>query len=82
MLTGVYLHDPPSFNSPFFMIPPFSESQKVVTLPLFPPPLPPANFLQVPKLKMLGPLCNQTVNMKTDSKTLHTVFTCRTVYQN
>ena len=23
----------------------------------------------VPKLKMFGPLCNQTVNLKTDSKT-------------
>ena len=23
------------------------------------------------KLKMLGPLCNQTVNLKTDSKTLY-----------
>ena len=43
MITGIYLHDPPPFNGPFFMTPPFSESQKVVTLPLFPPP-PPANF--------------------------------------
>ena len=24
-----------------------------------------------PKLKMLGPLCNQTVNLETDAKTLH-----------
>ena len=32
------------------MTPPFSEAQKVVTPPLFPPPLPPANFWQVPKL--------------------------------
>ena len=48
MITGIYLHDPPPFNGPFFMTPPFSESQKVVTLPLFPPPLPPANFWQVP----------------------------------
>ena len=24
-----------------------------------------------PKLKMLGPLCNQTVNLETDSKTLY-----------
>ena len=24
-----------------------------------------------PKLKMLGPLCNQTVDLKTDSKTLY-----------
>ena len=44
MITSIYFHDPPPFNSPFFMTPPFSESQKVVTLPLFPPPLPPANF--------------------------------------
>ena len=40
MITGIYLHDRPPFNGPFFMSPPFSESQKVVTLPLF-PPLPP-----------------------------------------
>ena len=42
---------PPPFNGPFFVTPPFSVSQKVVTLPLFPPPpppLPPANFWQVP----------------------------------
>ena len=50
MIMGIYLHDPPPFNGPFFVTPPFSESQKVVTLPLFPPPppLPPANFWQVP----------------------------------
>ena len=48
MITDTYLHDPPPFNGPFFMTPPFSESQKVVTLPLFPPPSPPANFWQVP----------------------------------
>ena len=40
MITDTYLHDPPPFNGPFFMTPPFSESQKVVTLPLFPPPPP------------------------------------------
>ena len=40
MIMGIYLHDPPLFNGPFFMTPPFSESQKVVTLPLFPPPPP------------------------------------------
>ena len=40
MITGIYLHDPPTFNSPFFRTPHFSESQKVVTLPLFPPPSP------------------------------------------
>ena len=45
MITGIYLHDPFPFNRPFFMNPPFSESQKVVTLPLFPPPLPLLNFL-------------------------------------
>ena len=38
MIMGIYLHDPPPFNGPFFMTPPFSESQKVVTLALFPPP--------------------------------------------
>ena len=35
------------------MTPPFSESQKVVTLPLFPPPSPPANFWQVPYAEFL-----------------------------
>ena len=51
MITGIYLHDPPPFNNPFFMTPPFSESQKAVALPLFPPPSPPpANFWQVPYL--------------------------------
>ena len=44
MIMSIYLHDPPPFNGPFFMTPPFSESQKVATLPLFPPPSPPANF--------------------------------------
>ena len=48
MIMGIYLHDPPPFNGPFFVTPPFSESQKVVTLPVFPPPLPLANFWQVP----------------------------------
>ena len=38
------------------MTPPFSESQKVVTLPLFPRPFPPANFWQVPKIEN-GELC-------------------------
>ena len=38
MITGIYLHDPSPLNVPFFMTPPLSESQKVVTLPLFPPP--------------------------------------------
>ena len=40
MITGMYLHDPSPFNGPFFMTPPFSGSQKVVTLLLFPSPLP------------------------------------------
>ena len=49
MITGIYLHESPPFNGPFFMTPPFCESQKVVTLPLFSPPPPPAaNFWQVP----------------------------------
>ena len=45
-LFRLWMHDPPPFSGPFFMTPPFSESQKVVTLPQFPPPLPPppANF--------------------------------------
>ena len=46
-LSRAYICMNPPFNGPFFMTPPFSESQKVVTLPLFPPPLPPANFWQV-----------------------------------
>ena len=39
MIMGIHLHDPLPFNGPFFMTPPFTESQKVVTLTLFPPPL-------------------------------------------
>ena len=34
-----------------------------------------------PKLKMPGPLCNQTVNLKTDSKTLPRV-SCSLVVEN
>ena len=40
MITAIYLHDPPPLNGPFFMTPPFSTSQKVETLPLFPHPSP------------------------------------------
>ena len=40
MITAIYLHDPLPFNGPFFMTPPFSESQKAATLPLFPHPSP------------------------------------------
>ena len=40
MITAIYLHDPPPLNGPFFMTPPFSASQKVETLPLFPHPSP------------------------------------------
>ena len=39
MISGIYLRESPPFNGPFFMTPPFCESRKVVTLPLFPPPL-------------------------------------------
>ena len=39
-LFRLWMHDPPPFNGPFFMTPLFSESQKVVTLPLFPLPTP------------------------------------------
>ena len=41
IITAIYLHDPPPFNGPFFMPPPFSESQKAVPLLLLPPPPPP-----------------------------------------
>ena len=40
MITAIYLHDPPTLNGPFFITPPFSASQKVETLPLFPHPSP------------------------------------------
>ena len=40
MITGIYLHDPPPFNGPFFMTPPFSEAQKVVTPPSVSTPVP------------------------------------------
>ena len=45
IITAIYLHDPPPFNGPFFMSPPFSESQKAVPLLLFPPPTPPPPLL-------------------------------------
>ena len=34
-----------------------------------PEPVSPSSKITRPKLKMLGPLCNQTINLKTDSKT-------------
>ena len=44
MITDTYLHDPPLLMAHFSRPLPFLQSQKVVTLPLPPPPLPPANF--------------------------------------
>ena len=46
IITDIYLHDPPPFNGPFFMTPPFPES----TLICFSPLSPAANFRQVPYL--------------------------------
>ena len=40
MITAIYLHDPPPLNGPSFMTPPFSASQRIETLPLFPHPSP------------------------------------------
>ena len=40
MIKGICFHGHPLFNGPLFMTPPFSGSQTVVTLPLFPPPHP------------------------------------------
>ena len=36
-----------------------------------PEPMSPSLKKTSPKLKMLGPVCNQTVDLKTDSKTLY-----------
>ena len=50
MITDTYLHDPPPFNGPFFMTPPFSAVSKSCDPPsVSTPPPPPANFWQVPK---------------------------------
>ena len=52
MITDTCLHDPPPFNGPFFMTPPFSAVSKSCDPPSVstpPPPLPPAHFWQVPK---------------------------------
>ena len=52
IITDTYLHDPPPFNGPFFMTPPFSTVSKSCD----PPSLstPPANFWQVPYFQILG----------------------------
>ena len=43
---GLFFCDPPSFHVIFVHNPPFWRAQKTLTLPHFPPPLPPppANF--------------------------------------
>ena len=41
---SVTLCDPPVCTGYFFYDPPFSRAQKVVTLPHFTPPPPPANY--------------------------------------
>ena len=43
MIRDTYLHDPPPFNGPFFMTPPFSAVSKSCDLPSVSTPLPPAN---------------------------------------
>ena len=48
MITGIYLQDPPPFNGPFFMTPPFSAVSKSCDPPSVSTSLPPANFWQVP----------------------------------
>ena len=57
MITDPYLHDPPPFNDPFFMTPPFSAVSKSCDPPSVstpPPRLPPANFWQVPKCRLFS----------------------------
>ena len=45
MITDTYLHDPPPFNGPFFITPPFSAISKSCDHPYVSTPLPPpANF--------------------------------------
>ena len=48
MNTHIYLHDPPPFDGPFYMTPPFSAVSKSCDPPSVSTPLPPANFWQVP----------------------------------
>ena len=44
MIKDTYLHDPPPFNSPFFMNPPFSVVSKGCDPPSVSTPLPAASF--------------------------------------
>ena len=44
MITDTCLHDPPPFNGPFFMTPPFSAVSKSCDPPSVTTPSPPANF--------------------------------------
>ena len=44
MIKDTYLHDPPPFNSPFFMTPPFSAVSKGCDPPSVSTPLPAASF--------------------------------------
>ena len=53
MIKGIYLHESPPFNGPFFTTPPFCESQKRCDPPSVSSPPPPrpthaGNFWQVP----------------------------------
>ena len=41
MITDTYLHDPPPFNGPFFMTPPFSAVSKSCDPPAVSTPPPP-----------------------------------------
>ena len=54
MITGTYLHDPPPFNGPFFMTPPFSAVSKSCDPPaVSTPPSPPLISDKSPKTKIL-----------------------------
>ena len=57
MIMDTYLHDPPPFNSPFFMTPPFSAVSKSCDPPSVSIPLPPANFWQIPNMYLIVQLC-------------------------
>ena len=48
MIMDTYLYDPPPFNGPFFMTPPFPAVSKSCDPPSVSTPHPPANFWQVP----------------------------------
>ena len=54
MITDTYLHDPPPFNGPFFMTPPFSAVSKSCDPPSVSTPSPPPLLISDKSLSFSG----------------------------